>query len=260
MEIFGFRFLCVDDNPDLLMETYRLRYKVYCRETKFLDDDKYQDEIEQDEYDAHSIHFAAVDTHNNVVGTLRLILPLPDKPFPLESHCPNYYKSKVEGFPRENLAEISRLVVDRTWRRRKNDGLHGMGSYHPDRNNPIPEKVKQKRKRPVIVFGLYKVMYMECKRRGITHWYAAMEQKLNNTLRKFSFEFKAIGPEQDYYGPVTPFLAEISDIEKTLYAEKSDVMHLMAYGLEKKHMPKVAFPFPLRNFLFIKTAKILGKI
>ena len=87
-----------------------------------------------------------------------------------------------------------------------------------------------------------------------------MEQKLNHTLRKFSFEFKAIGPEHDYYGPVAPFLAEISHVEKTLYAEKSDVMHLMAHGLEKKHMPKVAFLFPLRNFFFIKVLKIFGKI
>ena len=75
MDLFGFRFLRVDDDPDLLLETYRLRYAVYCKETKFLEHEKYPDKIEKDEYDEHSIHFAALDDRGDIVGTLRLIRP-----------------------------------------------------------------------------------------------------------------------------------------------------------------------------------------
>ena len=258
MEMLGFKFLQVDDNPDLLQETFRLRYAIYCHEAEFLDDTEYPDEIESDIYDAHSIHFAALNKANQVVGTLRLIFDS-ELGFPLEIHCPNYDKSQIQ-FPRAQLAEISRLAVSKDWRRRKNDGLYGMTSYHSDAGNEIPAHIQQQRKRPVIVFGLYKLLYLESKRRGITHWYAAMEQKLNITLRKFAFEFEPIGPEHDYYGPVIPFLGKISDLEKRIYKKKPEVAHLMIHGLESRLMPKLAFAFPLRNLFMYNMAKMLGKI
>jgi N-acyl amino acid synthase of PEP-CTERM/exosortase system len=258
MEISGFQFLCVDDDKVLLKETYRLRYKVYCHEAEFLDDSLYPEEIESDVYDDHSIHFAALDQEKNIVGTLRLILHS-NLGFPLEVHCPNYDKSQVAVLPSQ-LGEISRLAVSKDWRRRKNDGIYGMTSYHSSPENPIPENLTRQRKRPIIVFGLYKLLYLESKRRGITHWYAAMEQKLNTTLKKFSFEFKQIGPVHDYYGPVMPFLGIISEFEKRIYQEKNEVFHLMLYGLERHLMPKFGLALPLRNYLIVKIAKLQGKI
>ena len=258
MEILGFNFLCVDGNKELLQKTFQLRYKIYCQEAGFLDEGEYPDRIETDVYDEHSVHFAALDKGNNVVGTLRLIFDS-ERGFPLEVHCPNYDKAKIT-FPKSELAEISRLAVSKDWRRRRDDGLYGMTSYHSGPGNEIPAHIRAKRKKPVIVFGLYQQMYLESKRRGITHWYAAMEQKLNITLRKFSFSFEPIGPEHDYYGPVTPFLANIANIEKRLYREKPDVAHLMIYGLERALMPDLCFAFPLRNLIVITWAKLFRKI
>ena len=258
MQILGFKFLCVDDRKELLQETFRLRYKIYCQEAEFLDDTEYPNEIEQDIFDDQSMHFAALDNTNQVVGTLRLIFDSA-LGFPLEAHCPNFDKSKI-AFPKSQLAEISRLAVSKSWRRRTNDGLYGLTSYHSSPDDKIPDHIKLKRKRPIIVFGLYKQMYLESKRRGITHWYAAMEQKLNATLNKFSFEFEAIGPEHDYYGPVTPFLGNISNIEKRLYSEKPEVFHLMVHGLERNLMPRIGFAFPIKHYLTIKIAKLMKKI
>ncbi len=257
MDILGFRFFRVNTD-DMMAKYYRLRYEIYCHETGFLPAEEYPDGFEKDEYDEHSIHFVAADKDDNVIGTLRLIRDSVDG-FPLEQHCPNYDRSKID-FPRSGLAEISRLTVSKDWRRRKNDGLYGMQSYRSTIENPIPDEIHQKRKRPIIVFGLYKVMYMESKKEGITHWYAAMEQKLFETLKKFSFVFEPIGPENDYYGPVTPFLGKIETVEKKLYKEKPGVMHLMAYGLESKLMPRIGLAFPLRNCLVMKAAKMSGKI
>lgn len=258
MKILGFKFLCVDDHKDLLQETFRLRYNIYCHEAEFLDDTDYPDEIESDVYDDHSIHFAALDNTNQVVGTLRLIFDS-EHGFPLETHCPNYDRSKIT-FPRTQLAEISRLAVSKSWRRRRNDGLYGLTSYNSNGDSETPEHIKRKRKRPIIVFGLYKQLYLESKRRGITHWYAAMEQKLNHTLNKFSFEFEPIGPEHDYYGPVTPFLGVVAKMERRLYYEKRNVMHLMVHGLERHLMPRLGFAFPLRNYFAVNMARLMGKI
>lgn len=258
MKIQGFKFLCVDDDEELLNETYRLRYEIYCHETEFLDDNQYPDGIEKDIWDDHSIHFAALNSDNVVVGTLRLILNS-EHAFPFEVYCPNYDRSKI-NFPRTRLAEISRLAVRKNYRRRKNDGLYGITSYHSSPDKPIPKNIQEKRKRPIVVFGLYKVLYMKSKELGITHWLAAMEQHLNNTLRKFSFAFDAIGPEHDYYGPVTPFMTELKTFEELLYKEKPLVMHFLACGLKYSLMPKLDKSFWLKNIITGCTAKLTGKM
>ena len=254
MELCGFRFLNIDDDYDLLEKSYRLRYEVYCHETQFLNSSEFPDGIEKDKYDDHSIHVAAIDYQNDVIGTIRLILDSKNA-FPLESKCQNYDRSKI-NFPRSQIGEISRLVVARQWRRRKNDELYGMSSYH----HPTEANIPERRNRPIILFGLYKILYMKSKELGLSHWYAAMEQHLQVTLRKFSFVFDAIGPEQDYYGPVTPFLGDITKTEKILYNEKPEVLHLMAFGLNSQLLPKLGFAFFLKNVLILKLAKLTGKL
>ena len=105
--------------------------KIYCHETKFLDSDEYPEGIEKDKYDDHSFHFAALDSDNNVVGTLRLILDS-EHGFPLEEHSVPDMTGRKFIFQEGKLAEISRLTVSRSWRRRKNDGLYGYDilSFH----------------------------------------------------------------------------------------------------------------------------------
>jgi N-acyl amino acid synthase of PEP-CTERM/exosortase system len=257
MKICGYTFTRVDDD-ELLHETFRLRYDIYCREAEFLNDSQYPDGIEKDIYDEHSIHFAALDREKHVVGTLRMILNS-DHGFPLEEHCPNYDKTKIPRL-KSQLAEISRLAVAKSSRRRINDGLYGMTSYHASAGEEIPAHIRKRRKNPVIVFGLYKLLYLESKRRGITHWYAAMEQKLNHTLSRFNFPFEAIGPVHDYYGPVIPFLGSIATIEQHLYRQKPLVAHLMMYGLDRHLMPQFGFAFPARNFVIYNMARFLGKV
>jgi len=258
MNISGYRFICVDDNEDLLNKSYQLRYKIYCKEVKYLDPENYSQEKEIDQYDAHSIHFAAVDKDDNVLGTIRLVLDS-ELGFPLEKYCPEYDNSKI-CFPRSQLAEISRLTVDKSFRRRKHDGMYGMASYDEKAMDEIPEHIREKRKRPVIVIGLYKMVYMESKKRGMTHWYAAMEEKLSSALAKFSFKFDPIGPVQNYSGPVIPFLGEISEIEDLVYRNKPELLHLMIYGLYPRYMPNLCFMLFLRNYFFINFAKLTGRI
>ncbi|MDY0360347.1 MAG: PEP-CTERM/exosortase system-associated acyltransferase [Desulforegulaceae bacterium] len=258
MEISGYRFLCIDDDEELMEKAYKLRYSVYCKEVKYLNPDDYDDSMEIDEFDKYSIHFAALNENNEVLGTLRLVLNS-DLGFPLEHHCREYDKTKID-FSRNNLAEISRLAVDKSFRRRKDDGMFGVESYDGDANNEVSKEIREKRKRPIIVVGLYKMMYMESKRRGITHWYAAMEEKLNKALNHFSFKFEAIGPVQDYSGPVIPFLGNIQEIEEEVFRNKPELLHLMVYGLESSNMPKFGVFFPLKNLIFIKIAKLMGKI
>jgi N-acyl amino acid synthase of PEP-CTERM/exosortase system len=214
-----FTFLRVDGTP-YLEQCARLRYEVYCRERGFLNPDDYPDGIERDEFDTNAIHFACLSRRSEaVVGTIRLVAPV-DGRFPLSSHC-----SVNPALLPPNTMEISRLAVSRQYRRRADDNEYGLSqaylAHDPESN--------ERRRRPEIVLGLYKIMYRESKRIGVRAWLAAMEHSLARLLSRFSFHFEAVGPEVDYYGPVTPYLARIDAVEKivsavqpALYAEFTD--------------------------------------
>lgn len=189
-----------------------MRYEVYCHGRRFLDPTSYPDGRESDEFDEHSIHFGCVARRtNSVVGTIRLVARSA-LGFPLSSHC----KFDESALP-ESTCEISRLAVSKEYRRRADDDAFGVPSAVFE-DDALANR--NRRRRPEIVLGLYKVMYQESKRRGVNAWIAAMESSLVRLLWRYSFTFDAIGPEVDYYGPVVPYLARIDEIEKTVRARQ----------------------------------------
>lgn len=200
-----FEFVRLDHSPELLEASYRLRYEVYCLERGFLDPGEYPHRNERDRYDACSAHFGALDRDGEIVGTVRMVIP-PDHRYPLLDHCVVDRESELLKL---RTAEISRLAISRQYRRRAGDDALGIS---PDMLDEMPDNF-HRRRRPELVMGLYKVMYQESKRTGVDCWLAAMERSLTRLLARYSFFFRPMGPEVDYYGPVTPYIARISDIE-----------------------------------------------
>ncbi|BCB26566.1 hypothetical protein SKTS_14520 [Sulfurimicrobium lacus] len=234
----------VIDNAANLRDSYALRYEVYCHERGFLVPENYPSRLETDYFDQHSIHVGGVNKEGMLVGTLRLVLPSP-LGFPLFEHCelfPEYqYLADPDRQDQFYAAEISRLAVSKSYRRRKNDGLYDLASEEDggafERNG---NEVAHQRHRPEIILGLYKAMYQASKRQGVTHWFAAMEKTLLRLLRRYNFDFKPIGPELDYYGPVIPYLAAISDIEAGVRQRCPDMLEEFVQGLEPELVPAIA--------------------
>ncbi len=243
----SFRFLKVD-SPELLKKVFHLRYQVYCHECKFLNPDDYPDEWEIDQYDPYSIHFAAIDQDDTVVGTIRLIKNCAPVPFPIEVHCKPIIENN--GLIRDKIAEISRLVVSKEFRRRKDDNITGMESYLSCKDRSVGNILELKdyrRKRPEIVLGLYKAMYHESKRQNLTYWFAAMEKKLWEVLNRIGIQFRQIGEEIDYYGPVIPYFESISELERHTYQVNPELYcNYFLEGLELYYWPEF-FPPRLKN-------------
>ena len=65
---------------------------------------------------------------------------------------------------------------------------------------------------PEILLGLYREIFRFSRQAGIRYWFAAMEQPLARSLSRMGFDFNPIGPETDYYGPVTPFMADLEEL------------------------------------------------
>lgn len=234
-----FRFGLVEDK-NVKKDTFRLRYEVYVEEFGFEKKEDHPDGFETDNYEEESLHFTCLNEHDSVVGTIRLVLSS-DKGFPIEHAVETKFIGKK---PEANkIAEISRLTLSRDLRRRKEDGIHGVESYLtkkeggvlPD-DGPIPDEMKG-RKNPIIVLGLYQIMYHESKRNGITHWYMITEEKLFYALKKYGFIFHQIGEPIFYHGWRTPYLGILEEIEKTLIKNCPEMLQIMLNGLEKQYHP-----------------------
>lgn len=206
----------------MLAEIYRLRYEVYCLECHFLDAAEYQDGRETDEFDDCSAHFAAYTHEPQMVGTVRLVQPKDGQGYPFESHCTVFDDFTLP--PREMAGEVSRLVVKKTYRRRRGDSMQGVSKEFLDERAKTasiqpPSGRDQRTNSPLLLLGLYREMYRYSRRNGIRYWYAAMERSLARSLDKMGFRFVPIGPQVDYYGPVTPHMVDLHELIDRLKQE-----------------------------------------
>lgn len=207
----------------VLKEIYKLRYEVYCLERHYLEASDFADDQETDEYDDCSTHFAAYTLNQDIVGTVRLVQPHDGQPYPFETHCSPFPEFSYP--PRENAAEISRLVVKKTFRRRRGDSMEGISQDFVEKGSTKTIKPKSTVRRdkrgnsPLLLLGMYREMYRHSRQNGIRYWYAAMERSLARSLEKMGFKFVPIGPQVDYYGPVTPHMVDLNDLNERLKRE-----------------------------------------
>ncbi len=201
-----------------MSEIYRLRYRVYCEEKGFERPEDHPGRIECDEFDGNSIHFMA-SSGGHTIGTARLILGS-DKELPIERHC--RITADLSGLDRSRIGEISRLAVSKECCRADNGLDMALGARHR-----------------VIVYALYKLIYVESRKMGFTHWLAVMSEGLHQLLKKTGVVFMPIGPAVDYHGIRTPYLGSIKAIEAgvsrlnpELFKEASEeLMRHLSYSL-----------------------------
>lgn len=223
--IYGFNFKRIS-NGNSLKDIYKLRYKVYVEEWGYEKPEDHPEGVEADEYDEHSIHFMAF-RYDQLIGTIRIIQNS-EKGFPIERHCKIDFDTS--GIDRNKIGEISRLAVSKDFRRRVEDRFL-FQAVSPDADYKPEEKSQDpRRRRQEIVIGLYKSMYNESKKIGLTHWYAVMAKALYLILHKMGISFKPIGPETDYHGLRVPYILCIEEIEKMLAVSKPELFREFAEG------------------------------
>lgn len=211
-----YRFV-VATTPQQLQEIYRLRYQIYVEEFGFEKAHDHPHQMETDEWDPFSIHMAALDPDDRVIGTIRLVINSA-RGLPTLQAAQPFFQDKNPASRR--IAEISRLAVARSFRRRVEDGLYGMESYLKPKdgayvfhNAPEETPSQERRKKFVVVLGLFRIMYHVSKRMDLTDWYMMSEKRLWYMLKRYNIVFHEIGPEMDYHGKRVPYVGHVSEIE-----------------------------------------------
>jgi N-acyl-L-homoserine lactone synthetase len=204
----------IDSDQQLMDASHRLRYQVYCVERGFLNPDDYPDRRECDEFDPYSLHLGVTDSEGSLLATARLV-KVNMVGFPLFRHC-RFYPRELDRFQdMTRVAEISRLCVSRSLRRRR------IGSVS-------------------VAINLYRAIYQASKRNGFTHWLVATEPSLQRLLASLKVPFREVGPLTDYYGPVAPYLVDLSMWDKVIVSRSLPALHSFLDGLEPEFSPQAA--------------------
>jgi N-acyl amino acid synthase of PEP-CTERM/exosortase system len=225
-----FDFIRVEMADPFWVDLQRLRYDVYCEELKFLDVSNYPSGLESDPFDPVSVQFAAVNAENQAVATLRLVRDS-TLGFPLEQHAASLWPA-FSALPRDKTVEISRLILSRHYRRRANDDRYGVGGTTPmpPRDDAPRPPVQRRSPYPIILFGLFRLMFEESVNTGLEWWLTAMEPWLRTYLSRFGFTFMPVGEPIEYYGQVVPYAAKIEDIFRAVAETKPEVLQMVLGG------------------------------
>jgi N-acyl amino acid synthase of PEP-CTERM/exosortase system len=226
------------DSANLINESFRIRYQVYCLENPFEDPAQFPDQMEKDHYDDRSVH--SVIKHNKsgmVAATVRLVLPgekNSDELFPIEEFCPDAIKNiddVLKTIPRDEIAEISRFAVSKEFKRRLNEqgtiaGVSPDAESYPDLKNAGSDK-RALRLFPHISLGLFQGIVRMSAANNIKYWYAVMEPPLLRLLTRFGIHFSPIGPVVNYHGERQPCFAIASEVMSGIYHQRRDVWELI---------------------------------
>ncbi|MES2626356.1 MAG: PEP-CTERM/exosortase system-associated acyltransferase [Pseudomonadota bacterium] len=229
--------------PAFLSASFALRYEVYCKERRFLTPEKYPQKCESDHYDNHAVHVGGTNSNGEMVGTVRMVLHSA-LGFPMFEHCKIFpqYEYLTDLHVQKATAEISRLAFTKHHRTFPKPEVRSNGEVSCEDISSTVESATvnptaTKQDKADITLGIYKTIYQISKRRGITHWCAAMEKSLLRLMGRFHFAFTPIGPELDYYGPVTPYVVTLAEIEKGLRQHCPATYADFINGLEPELVP-----------------------
>lgn len=195
----------------LRSENYRIRHEVYCRDLGF--EPLRSDSLEADDYDERSIHCLVQSVSTGAyVGCARLVLTdadTPQTPLPVEVTCAaTLDRSLVEAMAhdRSRIAEISRLAVVGSYRRRQGE---------QDRPISISEEdfgTETRPRQPYLALAVYLGMISLARHYGISTLLVLTEPRLATNLARLGVRFERIGGDVHHRGVRFPSLMSVDEV------------------------------------------------
>jgi len=199
--------VAIATEPQVLDAVHQVRYRVYCEEFGFEPIERCPDERERDAFDTQSTH--CLITHvpsGSPAGCVRMVptpMGRPDLPLPFERNCGDSVDRVLLdrlGLDRATICEISRLAVDRNFRRRS--GEHQTRFGNPTHLNFSED---EKRTLPFIAVSAYLAATAITAHTGRTNVFAMMEPFLPRLLSRTGIHFARVGEDTDYHGLRAPY-------------------------------------------------------
>jgi len=194
-----------------MLDIFRFRFEVYCKEKNFLSANDFIDGLEFDEFDSSAAHFSVHDRDAEPMGYVRLIVGEPNGGFPLHKKGVQLFGDFVPP-PIEESAEISRLIVRSQYRRSSQSFDHHFSENRPGLVPSAPSKNTS----ALVQLKLFRLMYHYCLDADIRWLFSVIERGLARKFMMMQFPLSQIGPKADYYGPVEPYVLDLRMMEHRL--------------------------------------------
>ncbi len=189
------------DTPAQKLESYRLRYQVYCVERGF---EPGRNGIEKDAADDRSCH--ALVIHNatqTALGSVRIVAPAASPiRYPMANVCQPDLLSQL---PLNTTGEVSRFAVSKARRMDCRDTA-------------------------MVRLGLIQGIVQLSHEMGLTHWCAIMEPALLRLLQMNAIHFAALGPTIEYHGVRQPAYGHIRTVLDRIRREQREVWNYITLG------------------------------
>ena len=222
----------LDDDPQLLEQSYRLRYQVYCVERQFLPASDYPDQREVDAFDQQSIHVGAIDDAGEVAATARIVKP-GGAGLPLFRYCTLFPQVTAFDVAGLTTVEVSRVSISRQYARRPGDVRLG-GVVVPGEPGAPPAGGHERRRRSGEPFlTLLKAVIAAARTVGATHLVFAIEHALLRWLAHYGFPCRLSGPEAEYYGRVAPYIVSMAELDEVILGGQFTALADFPVGLPR---------------------------
>jgi N-acyl amino acid synthase of PEP-CTERM/exosortase system len=204
--------------PEQKLETYRVRYRVYCDEFGFEDGDNYPDKAERDEFDDYAIQCLVSHRASGIpAGCVRLVPATVNANYhilPFEKYCAagldNDYLHGLD-MDRGSICEISRLMVDSAFRQRSGETLTHLG-----RLNAMDFSRHEERAFSLVAVAGYLATTALTGITGRTNVFAMMEPFLPGVLSGAGINFRRVGSDVDYHGVRAPYFIRTESVVENM--------------------------------------------
>jgi N-acyl amino acid synthase of PEP-CTERM/exosortase system len=212
----------IDDDPQLLEQSYQLRYQVYCVERQFLPASDYPDQREMDSFDASSIHVAAIDDNGTVAATARIVTP-GSAGLPVFRYCTVFPLDTALDVAGTMAVEVSRVSISRRYARRPGDVLLGGVVVPGEPGAPVGGHERRRRSgEPFLT--LLKAVIAGARSVNATHLVFAIERALQRWLTHYGFPCRLWGPEAEYYGRVAPYILSLAELDDVIRGRQFEAL------------------------------------
>ena len=215
---------------DLRTRNYRLRHQVYCRELGF--EPVRPDDLECDEFDARSLHCLVQSAASGQdVGCARLILLDPKQPeglLPLEIACAaTIDRSLVAALAdeRSQIAEISRLAVIGSYRRRQGEQDRPISLSEADFGT------SDRPRQPYLALAVYLSLIALARQYGVSILLVLTEHRLAINLARLGVNLRQIGQPVDHRGIRIPSLLVVEQVIDGMGAPLRALFELISHEL-----------------------------
>ncbi|WP_198263245.1 PEP-CTERM/exosortase system-associated acyltransferase [sulfur-oxidizing endosymbiont of Gigantopelta aegis] len=214
------------DTKELKQQVYNIRYRVYCEEFNYETVASCPNTMESDKYDRYALHCLIIHNSSRMPAACVRLVPATSGNvdtelaaldlLPFEKYCTDSLDHDfIEqlNLIRSRQCEISRLAVEKTFRKRSGESLTRFGDIN------IEVSKEEQRTFLLIAVAAFLAATALTDLSGKTDVFAMMEPFLPRLLKRSGIVFQRAGQDIDYHGIRAPYFITTQSALKTMRPE-----------------------------------------